>query len=185
MTDRSDNRQLAREFIRKIRPGSVERLTQKVPLRGSSASGGGGSGATTGGTVAAGWFTPAVSLGTCDATVRGKVRLLEGGTGVADDVCTCEKLDTDLYDWVCFGTGGGVGASALDDLTDVNAPAPADGDVLTWTATPGEWVSAAPEAVGRYRQILIADDGSGGWGFIEATVGGVTRPVTGLFDLEA
>lgn len=32
----------------------------------------------------------------------------------------------------------------LDDLTDVNAPTPANGDVLTWDSTPGEWVPAAP-----------------------------------------
>lgn len=32
----------------------------------------------------------------------------------------------------------------LDDLTDVNAPTPSNGDVLTWDSTPGEWVSLAP-----------------------------------------
>jgi hypothetical protein len=32
----------------------------------------------------------------------------------------------------------------LDDLTDVNAPTPANGEVLTWDSTPGEWVSLAP-----------------------------------------
>lgn len=31
----------------------------------------------------------------------------------------------------------------LDDLTDVNAPTPANGEVLTWDSTPGEWVAAA------------------------------------------
>jgi len=40
------------------------------------------------------------------------------------------------------------GASALDDLTDVNAPTPASGEVLTWDPTPGEWV-AAPLPPGR------------------------------------
>lgn len=34
----------------------------------------------------------------------------------------------------------GAGAAALDDLTDVNAPAPDDGDVLTWDDVAGEWV---------------------------------------------
>lgn len=38
--------------------------------------------------------------------------------------------------------------SALDDLTDVNAPSPSDGDVLTWDSTPGEWVAAAPTGGG-------------------------------------
>jgi hypothetical protein len=40
-------------------------------------------------------------------------------------------------------TEAGSGISDLDDLTDVNAPTPSDGDVLTWDATPGEWVAAA------------------------------------------
>ena len=42
------------------------------------------------------------------------------------------------------GGGGGGGALALDDLTDVNAPAPDDNDVLTWDDGAGEWISAAP-----------------------------------------
>lgn len=33
------------------------------------------------------------------------------------------------------------GASALDDLTDVDAPTPADGDVLSWDDGAGEWVN--------------------------------------------
>jgi hypothetical protein len=36
------------------------------------------------------------------------------------------------------------GAMALDDLTDVNAPAPSDQDVLTWDNVAGEWISQAP-----------------------------------------
>jgi hypothetical protein len=32
----------------------------------------------------------------------------------------------------------------LDDVPDVNAPTPSNGDVLTWDSTPGEWVSTAP-----------------------------------------
>lgn len=40
------------------------------------------------------------------------------------------------------------GISALDDIPDVNAPTPADGDVLTWDSTPGEWVAAAPTGGG-------------------------------------
>lgn len=34
----------------------------------------------------------------------------------------------------------------LDDVPDVNAPTPSNGDVLTWDSTPGEWVAAAPSA---------------------------------------
>lgn len=36
------------------------------------------------------------------------------------------------------------GAGALDDLTDVNAPAPAEGQVLTWIEDPGEWIASDP-----------------------------------------
>lgn len=34
--------------------------------------------------------------------------------------------------------------STLDQLADVNPATPNDGDVLTWDATPGEWVPLAP-----------------------------------------
>ncbi len=40
------------------------------------------------------------------------------------------------------------GALALDDLTDVNVPAPGDGNVLTWDNGAGEWVDAAPTGGG-------------------------------------
>lgn len=36
------------------------------------------------------------------------------------------------------------GSGALDDLTDVDAPTPADGDVLTYDTGTSEWVAAAP-----------------------------------------
>lgn len=41
-----------------------------------------------------------------------------------------------------------VGAFALDDLTDVNAAAPANGDVLTWDNANSEWVASAPAGGG-------------------------------------
>jgi len=37
-------------------------------------------------------------------------------------------------------TTGGTGGLALNDLSDVNAPAPDDGDVLTWDDGAGEWI---------------------------------------------
>jgi hypothetical protein len=40
------------------------------------------------------------------------------------------------------------GVSVLDDLADVDAPTPADGDVLTWNDTDGEWQAAAPASTG-------------------------------------
>jgi hypothetical protein len=42
------------------------------------------------------------------------------------------------------GADAAGGASALDDLTDVDAASPSDGDVLTYNSTPGGWVAAAP-----------------------------------------
>jgi hypothetical protein len=52
--------------------------------------------------------------------------------------------DAESTSWCVIGAGGGGGALALDDLTDVNAPAPNDGDVLTYDDGSGEWVAAAP-----------------------------------------
>jgi hypothetical protein len=40
--------------------------------------------------------------------------------------------------------GGGTGAVALDDLTDVDVSAPNDLDVLTFDVDSGKWVAAAP-----------------------------------------
>lgn len=42
-------------------------------------------------------------------------------------------------------TGGG-GASALDDLTDVDITTPSAGDILIYDAINGEWVNVAPSA---------------------------------------
>jgi hypothetical protein len=41
----------------------------------------------------------------------------------------------------------GSGVAELDDIPDVNAPSPANGDVLTWDSTPGEWVATSPGAL--------------------------------------
>lgn len=38
----------------------------------------------------------------------------------------------------------------LDDVPDVNAPAPSNGEVLTWDSTPGEWVSQALPGAGAF-----------------------------------
>lgn len=40
------------------------------------------------------------------------------------------------------------GATSLDDLTDVDAPSPADGDVLTYDSGSGDWIAAAPSGGG-------------------------------------
>jgi hypothetical protein len=40
--------------------------------------------------------------------------------------------------------GSGPGSLALDDLSDVDAPTPSDGDVLTFDSGTGDWVNAPP-----------------------------------------
>lgn len=60
--------------------------------------------------------------------------------------------------WVGIGGGGGAVDSvngqtgavvlSLDDLDDVDAAAPSDGDVLTWDSVASEWVAEAPTGGG-------------------------------------
>jgi len=57
-------------------------------------------------------------------------------------------LDATVGAAVWIETTSSGGALALDDLTDVNAPAPADQDVLTWDDGAGEWIPQAPPAGG-------------------------------------
>lgn len=42
--------------------------------------------------------------------------------------------------------GVGPAITELDDVSDVNAATPSNGDVLTWDSTPGEWVASAPSS---------------------------------------
>lgn len=54
---------------------------------------------------------------------------------------------TELSAWVAGAwiediAGAGASIAELDDIPDVNAPSPTDGQVLTWDSTPGEWVAA-------------------------------------------
>ena len=61
--------------------------------------------------------------------------------------------EPDIGDVLTYESGGwtsmppGAGG-ALDDLSDVNAPAPNDQDVLTWDDGAGEWIAQAPPAGG-------------------------------------
>lgn len=43
---------------------------------------------------------------TCDATQRGKLWIVNGGTGVTDTVTLCLKAAADTYSWVAITTGG-------------------------------------------------------------------------------
>lgn len=64
-------------------------------------------------------------------------------------------IDTDTISFDELAAGSSI--AALDDIPDVNAPSPSDGDVLTWDSTPGEWVAAAPTGGSG---ITVEDEGS-------------------------
>jgi hypothetical protein len=68
----------------------------------------------------------------------------------------------------------------LDDIGDVAASSPSDGDRLTWDAGASAWIAAAP-AIGRYRQYVVVSDGAGGFSFIDDGTG---HPVESLEALE-
>jgi hypothetical protein len=79
-----------------------------------------------------------------------------------------ERIPATTNDWVVDLVGGS-SVAALDDLTDVNAPTPSNGDVLTWDSTPGEWVAAPTGAV---TEAAVRDIGH--W---EVVVSGTGPPV--------
>lgn len=81
--------------------------------------------------------------------------------------------DATAMQWVPAAGGGGV--TDLDDLGDVNAPAPSDQDVLTWDSGAGEWIAQAGGASALDDltdvdapapgdgEVLTWDDGDGEW----------------------
>lgn len=65
--------------------------------------------------------------------------------------------DTFAWDGSAWDQVNTAGATpALDDLTDVDAAAPSDGDVLTWVAADSEWQNVAPSGGGGHRGCLVA-----------------------------
>lgn len=78
-----------------------------------------------------------------------------GGKAYRAENTTAPVIDTDPITFAEFGGGGSV--AELDDIGDVNAPSPTDGDLLTWDSTPGEWVASAPTGGGT---ITTKDEGS-------------------------
>lgn len=67
--------------------------------------------------------------------------------GYEQDTGNIYLLEDAVPTWRLVSSGA-VGALALDDLTDVNAPAPNDGDVLTYVLGSTEWQPVAPSSLG-------------------------------------
>jgi len=64
----------------------------------------------------------------------------------------------EIYDWYMTVDNGNTwessdSATALNDLTDVDAPAPADGEVLRWVATNGLWEPSEIETANRFQSL--------------------------------
>ena len=129
--------------------------TAIVTLTGTQGAGVGG-GATFG--------TPAIVLGTSAAAGAASTAVRTDATIVAFD-STTPATST-------LGGSGAVGAAALaarrdhvhpitgalDALSDVTAPSPVAGDVLTWTGS--AWVNQSPGAAPSIWRPLLAGDGS-------------------------
>jgi hypothetical protein len=56
---------------------------------------------------------------------------------------------------VVGGGGSGGGASALSELSDVDALAPVDGDTLVWSAAQQKWVHTAPTVIAAPTESII------------------------------
>lgn len=64
------------------------------------------------------------------------------------------------------GVGGGTALPALDDLTDVDAPSPSDGDVLIFDSGSGTWVPGSvvtPPATSMWVPVMTEDTSTGFW----------------------
>jgi hypothetical protein len=69
-----------------------------------------------------------------------------------------------------FGVGGTTPMPALDDLTDVDAPSPADGDVLTFDSGSGTWIPApASGTVTTMWVPVMTEDTSTGFWYVAVT----------------
>lgn len=102
-------------------------------------------------------------VGTSWTVIQGNITSylpLSGGTLTGDLVVPAEvygggwdgsnevPTKNDVYDKIEAVIAGAGTISALDDVPDVNAPSPSDGDVLTFDSGSGDWVNAAPTGGG-------------------------------------
>ena len=74
----------------------------------------------------------------------------------------------------------------LDDLDDVNAPTPSDGDAVVWDALTSTWIAAPPSGVADITDLptaemddtlVLAPDGAGGVEFRAEAGGGMAFPL--------
>jgi hypothetical protein len=95
--------------------------------------------------------------------------------GAAGQVLTFNPGSVPTWEDVAAGT------AALDDLTDVDAAAPDDGDALVWNAGTSTWIAAPPTGVADIvdlptaemdDSLVLAPDGAGGVEFRAETAGG-------------
>lgn len=120
--------------------------------------------------------TPAIVLGTAAAAGAASTAIRTDATIVAFDATTPAALT--------LGGSGAVGAAAvaarrdhghavtgaLDALSDVTAPSPVSGDVLTWTGS--AWVNQSPGAASNIWRPVMGYNGTGWEVIVDAGSGG-------------
>lgn len=92
-----------------------------------------------------------------------------------------------------FGSTGPVAPTAMDDLTDVDALAPSDGDLLVYDAATSRWVASPPGSAGGTlgkQSIYIAAGGmspsaSGGCAALATVASGANLPDIQSLDFDA
>ena len=76
--------------------------------------------------------------------IETRITRLPTPIGNEDDVLTVFDDGGDLVP--AWKPPASASVAELDDIGDVNASTPSNGDVLTWDSTPGEWVNSPPAA---------------------------------------
>lgn len=79
--------------------------------------------------------------------------LLKAGGTMTGALTLAGAPSADLHAATKLYVDSSAGAAALDDLTDVDAPAPADMQVLTWNNGAGAWVAANAGALGNFLRV--------------------------------
>jgi hypothetical protein len=94
---------------------------------------------------------PLVAYSGTQASIEALSGLEAGMTAFATDLEQWGYYDGTDWQW---GTAAALG---LDDLTDVDAPSPTDGDVLSWDETESAWVPVASGGGGSSTFVGLSD----------------------------